>query len=73
VDIQVFGDCGLVSTELFTVLTMTSELSMYQLSGIEVKRTVKDIFLLTLLLGYEKLLQRRNQSFFSNRSLGTVP
>jgi hypothetical protein len=41
-DIQVFGEYELVSTELFIVLTMINELSMYQLFGIEVKRTVKN-------------------------------
>ncbi len=44
-DIRIFGEYALVSTELFTALPMTNELSMYRLSGIEVKHTVKDIFL----------------------------
>ena len=46
-DIQTFGEYELVSTESSTALTITTRLSMYQLSGIEVRRTDKIRFLLT--------------------------
>ncbi len=72
-DIQVFGEYELVSTELFTVLTMTTELSMYQLSGIEVKHIDRCIFLLTLRLGHKQPLYRRNQPLLLKQEFGDCP
>jgi hypothetical protein len=43
---------------------------MYQLSGIEVKRTIKDISLLTLRIGHKPLLYRRNQSHLPKHEFG---